>query len=74
MAFEAPLYYLGLITAGYLTLIVGSFLHHYLRPSSLMQYKHGAESWALITAASDGIGLGFAKELCRKGFNVTANY
>lgn len=27
-------------------------------------------SWALVTGASDGIGKGFAQELCSRGFNV----
>lgn len=48
---------------------------HFLRPSSLPRYFHApggrsARPWALITGASDGIGKGFAEELCFRGFNV----
>lgn len=28
------------------------------------------KSWALVTGASDGIGLGFCHELARRGFNI----
>ena len=45
---------------------------HFLRRSSLPRYKSGPNdpSWALVTGASDGIGKGFAEELCQRGFNV----
>lgn len=44
---------------------------HFVRRSSLPRYQHGlTRSWALITGASDGIGRGFAEELCQRGFNV----
>lgn len=39
---------------------------------SLEKYRRGdgREPWALVTSASDGIGLAFAQELCQRGFNV----
>lgn len=44
---------------------------HFIRTSSLDRYKTGdRSSWALVTGASDGIGKGFAEELCQRGFNV----
>ena len=48
---------------------------HFIRPSSLPRYFHApggraARPWALVTGASDGIGKGFAEELCFRGFNV----
>lgn len=45
---------------------------HFLRSSSLDRYRSNSdvESWALVTGASDGIGKGFAEELCHRGFNV----
>lgn len=30
----------------------------------------GKEAWALVTASTDGIGLGFVQELAKKGFNI----
>jgi 17beta-estradiol 17-dehydrogenase / very-long-chain 3-oxoacyl-CoA reductase len=49
------------------------FLYLHLRPSSLPRYayKKGDEQpWAFVTGSSDGIGLGFAHELARSGFNI----
>ena len=48
---------------------------HLVRPSALPRYFHApggrsAAPWALVTGASDGIGKGFAEELCCRGFNV----
>jgi len=48
------------------------FVHlHFLHSSALDRYRaRESESWALVTGASDGIGKGFAFELCQRGFNV----
>ena len=38
---------------------------------SLLKYTHSeCPSWALVTGASDGIGLGFVQELSSHGFNI----
>ena len=34
------------------------------------QVVHNKGTWALITASTDGIGLGFAEELAKKGYNI----
>ena len=73
MAFDHVLYYTGALTGAYVIRNAVSFFYPYLRPSSLHRYlrdHQGQKSWALITGASDGIGLGFAQELCAHGFNV----
>ncbi|KAL1988805.1 hypothetical protein VTN96DRAFT_7689 [Rasamsonia emersonii] len=63
--------YLGAATFGALLVRLAQEAYLYLRPSSLSRYRApGKESWAFVTGASDGIGLGFAHELCRRGFNV----
>jgi len=47
---------------------------HFLRSCSLKQYittsNDATATWALVTGASDGIGKGFAEELCSRGVNV----
>ena len=46
---------------------------YFLYPSSLRRYlrdNRGQKLWTLVTGATDGIGEGFANELCSHGFNV----
>ena len=61
---------LGLVTSTYLSLRFLRFIWLYIRPSSLSQYHYGDQPWALVTGASNGIGLGFARELALHSFNV----
>ena len=35
-----------------------------------LKERYGANSWALITGSTDGLGLCFAKALAKRGFNV----
>ncbi|MCJ1397459.1 hypothetical protein MMC11_000652 [Xylographa trunciseda] len=70
MVLESTIYCLGLLTTIYLLNCITGFLYTYLRRSSLHTYQHSRPSWALVTGASDGIGLGFAQTLCTQGFNV----
>jgi 17beta-estradiol 17-dehydrogenase / very-long-chain 3-oxoacyl-CoA reductase len=48
-----------------------SFGFSLLRPSQLHRYaRSGNGAWALVTGASDGIGLAFVHELLNRDFNV----
>lgn len=52
-----------------------AYLYFQLRPSSLPRYHHAGPNgtdkpWALVTGASDGIGLAFAHELASRNFNI----
>ncbi|KAK9323944.1 hypothetical protein V1517DRAFT_257106 [Lipomyces orientalis] len=63
--------YIGLATSVLILTRILKTVYIYIRPSSLSRYcKEGDEPWAFVTGASDGIGLGFAQELCARGFNV----
>ncbi len=70
MVFEKSFHYLGLLATIYYLFKVLRFTFLFVRPSSLPRYLHGGNSWALVTGASSGIGLGFAQELCSRGFDV----
>ncbi|KAJ6505224.1 hypothetical protein C8R45DRAFT_972046 [Mycena sanguinolenta] len=56
----------------YLFLFHRSTISRYLQPASTSATSSTSErrSWALITGASDGIGVGFAHELASEGFNI----
>lgn len=70
MELSKPIFYLGALTAAkYLSKLLG-LIYLFTRTSSLPRYLHSTPSWALITGSSDGIGRGFAEELCFQGFNV----
>ncbi|CZT22374.1 related to short chain dehydrogenase/reductase [Ramularia collo-cygni] len=72
--FRSALTVLGGIFASYQVYRLLSFIRLYSRPGSLRRYKtdgkNEAPAWALVTGATDGIGRGFAEELCAQGFNV----
>ena len=71
MALDTPLSVVGLVTALYLFIRLALHAHIYLRTSSLPRYIHPTKpSWAFISGATDGIGFGFAQELCQRGFHV----
>ena len=71
MDFSQALFVLGVATAAYMILRFLRFIHLYTRPSSIKRYLYGdSPPWALVTGASDGIGLGIAHELANNGFNV----
>jgi 17beta-estradiol 17-dehydrogenase / very-long-chain 3-oxoacyl-CoA reductase len=42
----------------------------FLRPALDLEARYGSGSWAVVTGASAGIGLGFAVELAKRNFNI----
>ena len=60
----------GVVTTTYISLRFLRFIYLYTRSSSIKRYLYSDSPWALVTGASDGIGLGIAQELATKGFNV----
>jgi 17beta-estradiol 17-dehydrogenase / very-long-chain 3-oxoacyl-CoA reductase len=68
-----PLAAVGGVWASYQLYRLANFTwYHFLRPNAMNKYKEGVigSPWAIVTGASDGIGLGFAQELASQGFNV----
>ncbi|KAI5370758.1 Putative short-chain dehydrogenase/reductase SDR, NAD(P)-binding domain superfamily [Septoria linicola] len=66
---------IGTLWAAYQAYKLASFLHlHFIRRSTLKRYlktsPSGEPAWALVTGSTDGIGRGFAEELCEHGFNI----
>ncbi|KAI9790682.1 MAG: hypothetical protein M1833_001771 [Piccolia ochrophora] len=64
------IYAIGAATASILFVRFFRFVLLYVRSGSIDRFRHGSEPWALITGASDGIGLAFARELSKAGFNI----
>jgi len=63
---------LGFLVAVKFMLKLAAFVWmHFLRPQSDLR-KYGAEQggWAVVTGCTDGIGLGFARKLSERGFNL----
>lgn len=50
--------------------ILRSMYVAFLRKRRDFKKRYGANSWALITGSSDGIGKGIAISLARQGFNI----
>lgn len=69
--YTKPLAYLGLFSLATTAFNFTRSATNYLRPSTLVKtYNPTGTNWALVTGATDGIGFGFAQELCARGFNV----
>jgi len=47
-----------------------SFIVNNLTPSFNLIERYGKDSYAVISAATDGIGKGFALQLAKRGFNL----
>ncbi|KAI4128730.1 MAG: hypothetical protein LQ338_002573 [Usnochroma carphineum] len=63
-------YYIGLITLLYFSIQFLQFVYLHVRPTSIRIYHYGPAPWALITGASDGIGLALARQLASHDFNI----
>lgn len=63
---------LGLATLVYLGFTLRNFIYTYfLHQSTIPKYLlPDSKSYALVTGASDGLGLALAEEIMKRGFNV----
>lgn len=50
--------------------LLGGIYRHFLRPRLNLKRRYGENTWAMITGATNGIGLGFAEALAKEGFNI----
>ncbi|KAI1337677.1 NAD(P)-binding protein [Xylariaceae sp. FL0016] len=67
----ATLQYIGAATLAYAAYKLFDHVTFYLLPaSSLSRYRRNPPSWAVVTGASAGIGLGAAHELAARGFHL----
>lgn len=67
------IYFLAAIGAIYFILFLIKVLWGLLKliiPSKNLRESYGENCWAVVTGASDGIGLGFCEELAAAGINV----
>ncbi|KAH8682114.1 putative oxidoreductase,short chain dehydrogenase [Xylariales sp. PMI_506] len=72
--FSWILYATGLVGVGRVLLGVVRLARIHLLPSRLDRYAHtsrdGKPAWAMVTGATDGVGLALVRELAAQGFNV----
>ncbi|KAK7897297.1 hypothetical protein LTR67_005186 [Exophiala xenobiotica] len=69
---QRALQFLGALTAITIVTRILSLGRLYFSPSSssLNRWRHGKDPYALVTGATDGIGLGFVEAIAAQGFNV----
>lgn len=69
---SAVLRFCGLFSLSLIACRVLVFIHlYFLRASKINRYlRPGGETWALVTGASEGIGLSLARDLLGRGYNV----
>lgn len=67
------IYFLAVVGGIWFVIAISSCVWTFIRlllPRKDLIYDYGENTWAVITGASDGIGLAFAKELANEKFNI----
>ena len=63
-------YGVGLLQIGYVGYNAGDYLYRYGIHKNCNLKALYQQEYALVTGASQGLGLGYAEELARRGYNV----
>lgn len=67
------IYFLAVVGGIWFIFAISKFIWMLVRllfPRKDLVEEYGENAWAVVTGASDGIGLAFAKELARENFNI----
>ena len=60
----------GVMQLTWFVVRAASFVHRTFAGTQVSTQLYGPDSWAVVTGATDGIGLGTAKYLAYRGFNI----
>ena len=67
------IYFLAIVGALFFAVFLAKILWALVKsilPEKNYAERYGANSWAIVTGGSDGLGLGFCEEFATLGFNI----